>query len=150
MLKWAAAVKHPLLQSLVLADQREEAARGEERVQGHLNAMALRLGDLQAQMMRLDGLGERLAKIAGLNPQELQSLQPGKATEPVPEVSDGMTASTDGAALLTIEVWTAVPARETTRRTVKVPAIAARMRKAPKKIRGRDADLLLKSFIWMP
>jgi len=78
-LKWAAAVKHPLLQSLVLADQREEAARGEEKVQGHLNAMALRLGDLQAQMMRLDGLSERLAKTAGLKPQELQSLPAGTA-----------------------------------------------------------------------
>ena len=63
----------------MLADQREEALKSQEIVQGHLNAMALRLGDLQAQMMRLDGLGERLAKIAGLNPQELQSLQPGKA-----------------------------------------------------------------------
>ena len=28
--------------------------------------MALRLGELQARMMRLDGLGERLAKVAGL------------------------------------------------------------------------------------
>ena len=41
--------------------------------------MALRLGELQARMMRLDGLGERLAKIAGLKPQELPSLQPGTA-----------------------------------------------------------------------
>ncbi len=76
-LKWAAAVQHPLLQAFVLADQREEAARGEERVQGHLNAMALRLGELQAQVLRLDGLGERLAKSAGLKPQELPSLQSG-------------------------------------------------------------------------
>ncbi|HQR10796.1 MAG TPA: M23 family metallopeptidase [Casimicrobiaceae bacterium] len=78
-LKWAAAVQHPLLQAFVLADQREEAARGEERVQGHLNAMALRLGELQARVMRLDGLGERLAKSAGLKPQELPSLQSGAA-----------------------------------------------------------------------
>ena len=34
----------------------------QELVQGHLNAMAIRLGELQAQMLRLDGLGERLAK----------------------------------------------------------------------------------------
>ena len=53
------------------------SARGEERVQGHLNAMALRLGELQARVMRLDGLGERLAKSAGLKPQELPSLQSG-------------------------------------------------------------------------
>jgi murein DD-endopeptidase MepM/ murein hydrolase activator NlpD len=76
-LKWAAAAQHPWLQAIVLADQREEAARVQERVQGHLNAMAVRLGELQAQMLRLDGLGERLAKSAGLKPQELPSLQPG-------------------------------------------------------------------------
>ena len=72
-LKWAAAVQHPLLQAFVLADQREEAARVQERVQGHLNAMALRLGELQARVMRLDGLGDRLAKTAGLKPQDLPS-----------------------------------------------------------------------------
>jgi len=38
----------------------------------------MRLGELQAQMLRLDGLGERLAKLAGLKPQELPSLQTGK------------------------------------------------------------------------
>jgi len=76
-LKWAAAAQHPWLQAIVLADQREEAARVQERVQGHLNAMAVRLGELQAQMMRLGGLGERLAKTAGLKPQELPSMQPG-------------------------------------------------------------------------
>jgi murein DD-endopeptidase MepM/ murein hydrolase activator NlpD len=78
-LKWAAAVQLPLLQTIVLADQREEAARVQERVQGHLNAMALRLGDLQARMMRLDGLGDRLAKTAGLKPQDMPSLQSGAA-----------------------------------------------------------------------
>ena len=40
--------------------------------------MAVRLGELQAQMMRLDGLGERLARVAGLKPQELPSFQPGQ------------------------------------------------------------------------
>ena len=42
--------------------------------------MAVKLGDLQAQMLRLDGLGERLAKLAGLKPQDLPGLlQPGDA-----------------------------------------------------------------------
>ena len=78
-LKWAAAVQHPLLQAFVLADQREEAAKASERVQGHLNAMALKVGELQARVMRLDGLGERLAKTAGLKPQELPTLPAGAA-----------------------------------------------------------------------
>jgi len=74
-LRYAAAIKHPLLQAMVLADQREEAQRSQQVVQSHLNAMAIKLGELQAQVLRLDGLGERLAKISGLAPQEL----PGKA-----------------------------------------------------------------------
>ncbi len=73
-LRWAAANQHPWLQAIVLADQRAEAMRTQEMVQGHLNAMAIRLGELQARMLRLDGLGERLAKLAGLKPQELPSL----------------------------------------------------------------------------
>ena len=77
-LKYAASVQHPLLQAIVLADQREEALKAQQKVQGHLNAMALKLGELQAQMLRLDGLGEHLARVAGLKPQELPSLQPGR------------------------------------------------------------------------
>ena len=77
-LRYAAATQHPWLQAIVLADQRQEAQKTQEMVQGHLSAMALRLGELQARMMRLDGLGERLARIAGLKPQELPSLQLGQ------------------------------------------------------------------------
>jgi len=76
-LKYAAAIQHPWLQAIVLADQRQEAQKTQHLVQGHLNAMAMRLGELQAQVMRLDGLGEHLAKAAGLKPQELPSLQSG-------------------------------------------------------------------------
>jgi murein DD-endopeptidase MepM/ murein hydrolase activator NlpD len=75
-LRWAAAIQHPWLQAIVLADQREEAQRTQERIQGHLNAMAVRPGELQAQVLRLDGLGERLAKSVGLKPQELPSSTP--------------------------------------------------------------------------
>jgi murein DD-endopeptidase MepM/ murein hydrolase activator NlpD len=78
-LRYAAATQHPWLQAIVLADQRAEALRTQEKVQGHLNAMAVRLGELQARMLRLDGLGDRLAKAAGLKPQELPAGQaPGR------------------------------------------------------------------------
>jgi murein DD-endopeptidase MepM/ murein hydrolase activator NlpD len=77
-LRYAAAIQHPWLQAMVLADQRQEAQRTQQRVQGHLNAMALKVGELQAQLLRLDGLGEHLAKAAGLKPQELPSLQSGR------------------------------------------------------------------------
>jgi len=79
-LRYAAAINHPLLQAILLADQRAEAQKTQEVLQGHLNAMAVKLGELQAQMLRLDGLGERLAKLAGLKPQELPPpLEPGQS-----------------------------------------------------------------------
>jgi murein DD-endopeptidase MepM/ murein hydrolase activator NlpD len=73
-LRYAASIRHPWFQAIVLADQRQEAQKTQELVQGHLTAMALRLGELQARIMRLDGLGERLAKVAGLKPSEFHSL----------------------------------------------------------------------------
>jgi murein DD-endopeptidase MepM/ murein hydrolase activator NlpD len=75
-LKWAAAGP-PWLHAIVVADQREATAKVDERVQRNLNAMAVRLGELQAQLARLDGLGERLARSAGLKPQDLPGLHPG-------------------------------------------------------------------------
>jgi murein DD-endopeptidase MepM/ murein hydrolase activator NlpD len=38
--------------------------------------MAVRLGQMQAQLLRLDTLGERLAKLAGFRPQDLMFGQP--------------------------------------------------------------------------
>ena len=44
-LRYAASINHPLLQSILLADQRQEALKTQEVVQGHLNAMAVKLGE---------------------------------------------------------------------------------------------------------
>ena len=76
-LKYAVTSQNPLLQAILLADQRQEAIKTQEIVQSHLNTMAIRLGELQARVLRLDGLGAHLAKAAGLSPQELPSLKHG-------------------------------------------------------------------------
>lgn len=93
-LRYAASINHPLLQAIMLADQREEAQRSEEAMHGHLSAMAMKLGDLQAQMLRLDNLGERLATLAGLKLQELPALEarsiPGRGG-PVPTLRHDLT-----------------------------------------------------------
>ena len=39
-------------------------------MQQNLNAMAVKLGEMQAQLTRLDALGERLSSLAGIRPQE--------------------------------------------------------------------------------
>lgn len=61
---------HPLLRSLSANAQREEAFKAQQYMQQRLNQMALKVGELQAQLLQLDGLGEKLAKIAGFKPQE--------------------------------------------------------------------------------
>lgn len=71
LLRYATAINHPWLQAIVLSDQRKEAERAQVYVEQHLAAMALKVGELQAQLLRIDGLGDKLAKVAGLKPQEL-------------------------------------------------------------------------------
>ncbi|MGH8728174.1 MAG: M23 family metallopeptidase [Burkholderiales bacterium] len=44
-----------------------------------LDAVAIKLGQIEAQLMRLDNLGQRLAKVAGFKPQDFASLEtPGR------------------------------------------------------------------------
>ena len=66
------------LQALLLSDQHKEAERAQAYMQDHLSSLAIKVGELQAQMLRLDGLGEKLAKVAGLKPQELPSRSAGR------------------------------------------------------------------------
>ncbi|MGB4468244.1 MAG: M23 family metallopeptidase [Azovibrio sp.] len=55
----------PLVQELVLSMQRQEAHQAERFVKDNLQVMATRLGEMQARMVQLDGLGRRLAEKAG-------------------------------------------------------------------------------------
>lgn len=66
----AADIPHPYLQSLVLRAQSNEAAKNQLYMRENLNAMAVKLGQMQAHVMRLDSLGERLAKLTGISKQE--------------------------------------------------------------------------------
>lgn len=77
-LRFAVDLKIPLVTKLVLAAQQGETDRAKEFVQQNLNAMAVRIGEMQAQLTRLDALGERLSSLAGIRPQEFRfSEQPG-------------------------------------------------------------------------
>ena len=68
----AAELKLPLLQSLVRSAQQEESARAQDFLRQNLNAMAVKLGEMQAQLMRLDALGERLSTVAGVRPSDFR------------------------------------------------------------------------------
>jgi murein DD-endopeptidase MepM/ murein hydrolase activator NlpD len=53
-----------------LAAQRTAVAEAKRNAEAHLNALAQRLGQMQAQMMRLNALGSRLTRMAGLDARE--------------------------------------------------------------------------------
>lgn len=65
-LQYAAELNVPALHRLVLAAQQAEEERGRAFVQQNLNAMAVKIGEMQAQLMRIDALGERLSSLAGI------------------------------------------------------------------------------------
>jgi murein DD-endopeptidase MepM/ murein hydrolase activator NlpD len=65
-LRYASVVPLPALHRLVLSAQQAEAETSRTFVQQNLNAMAVKLGEMQAQLTRLDALGDRLASLAGM------------------------------------------------------------------------------------
>lgn len=68
----ASQIKLPMLQSLARSAQVEEAQRTEAFVRENLNVMAVKLGEMQAQLLRLDALGERLSSAAGMRPGDFR------------------------------------------------------------------------------
>lgn len=70
----AAEIRLPFLQDMLNAMNAAESQRSQEFVRGNLDAMAVKLGQLQAQLMRLDSLGERISVQSGLKPAEQREI----------------------------------------------------------------------------
>lgn len=71
MLRVASDYNVPYLQTMLLSAQQEQHEKSKSYLHENLNALAVKLGQMQAQLLRLDTLGERLAKVAGFKPQDL-------------------------------------------------------------------------------
>ncbi|MDE2365370.1 MAG: M23 family metallopeptidase [Betaproteobacteria bacterium] len=69
-LRYADKIDSPPLRSLILSVQQEEHQKTQSYLRDSLNAMAVRMGQMQAQLLRLDSVGSRLAELAGMKPQE--------------------------------------------------------------------------------
>lgn len=67
----------PLVQDLVLSLQQRETQQTQEFIRNNLQLMATRLGELQAQVLQLDTLGERLSSLAGIK-KEAPAAKPGQ------------------------------------------------------------------------
>ena len=70
----AADIQLPFLQTLLRSVNLEERQRSTAFVRENINAMAVKLGEMQAQLIRLDTLGERLAGLAGVKAQDLRNV----------------------------------------------------------------------------
>lgn len=69
-LRFAAGTDLPLVRDMFAASSQDEDARKDKYVKENLAAMAMKVGEMQAQLMRLDALGERVQGLAGVKPQE--------------------------------------------------------------------------------
>jgi murein DD-endopeptidase MepM/ murein hydrolase activator NlpD len=71
-MKFAVDLRNPYLRTLLTALHQDDVKRTELETKENLNALAAKVGELQARIMRLDAFGERLAKAAGIKPSEFR------------------------------------------------------------------------------
>jgi murein DD-endopeptidase MepM/ murein hydrolase activator NlpD len=64
------------IRSLLSQVQNDEQQKQQTYLHSSLDAMAVRVGQMQAQLQRLDALGARLTKLTGMKPEEFQFSQP--------------------------------------------------------------------------
>lgn len=60
----------PMMHKLLASLMQEEEGRKEKYIKENLAVMAIKLGELQAQLMRLDSLGARVQGLSGVSPEE--------------------------------------------------------------------------------
>ena len=71
ILRFASELNIPYVRDVLASMHQQQQDKHQSYLQDNLNAMAVRLGQMQAQLLRLDTLGERLAKLAGFKQQDL-------------------------------------------------------------------------------
>lgn len=69
-LRWAAESSSPFLLGLVSQSVPDQASQQDKYLKQNLALMAARLGQMQAQLVRLDALGERVQGLAGVKPED--------------------------------------------------------------------------------
>ena len=60
----------PVVREMLASTTQDDTTRKDKYVKENLAAMAMKVGEMQAQLMRLDALGERVQGLAGVKPQE--------------------------------------------------------------------------------
>lgn len=71
-MKFAVDLRNPYLRSLLASLHQDDVKRSEAETKENLNALAAKIGELQARILQLDAFGERLAKAAGVKREEFR------------------------------------------------------------------------------
>jgi murein DD-endopeptidase MepM/ murein hydrolase activator NlpD len=67
----------PVISTLVRLVVRDEVAQRDRFMRENIDVMAKRLGEMQAKMLQLESLGERVSGLAGINPADIRT-KPGQ------------------------------------------------------------------------
>lgn len=67
----------PVISTLVRLVVKDEVAQRDRFVRENIDVMAKRLGEMQAKMLQLESLGERVSGLAGINPADIRA-KPGQ------------------------------------------------------------------------
>ncbi len=91
-MRYATDVKLPFVQDMVASATQADANKKDRYVKENLAAMAMKLGEMQAQLMRLDALGERVQGLAGVKPEEFNfNEKPGRGGAATSSVDEHAT-----------------------------------------------------------
>lgn len=71
-MRFSTDLRNPYLRMLLSALHEEDLKKNESEMRENINSLAVRVGELQARILRLDAFGERLAKAAGIKPTEFR------------------------------------------------------------------------------
>lgn len=74
--RYAAHIHLPELRTLVRNLSAEDSRRAADATRENINAMAVKLGEMQAQLIRLGTMGERLAGAAGVKFNDIKAMEP--------------------------------------------------------------------------
>lgn len=76
LLRFAPESLSAAARTILMSGQEAERQKQQAYLQASLQAMAGQVGQMQAQLQRLDALGGRLAKLTGMNPSEFSFAKP--------------------------------------------------------------------------
>lgn len=86
----AAHERWPIISEAVRFVERQELAQRDRFMRENLDAMAEKVGEMQARLLRLEAVSERVAGMAGMKPEEIKAIEaPNAASAPL----DGASAA---------------------------------------------------------